>query len=83
MILKLQGHAREIAGDELKLNYIKTTVRDIINDIGIKHNGFKEEIEQNEYLVLKNGVNIKELNGYDTIIKNTDVVHILPKIMGG
>ncbi len=83
MILKLQGHACDIAGDEITLDFIKTTVRDIIDDIEKQNKGFKKEIEKNEYLVLKNGVNIKELNGLDTIIKNTDVVHILPKIMGG
>ena len=83
MILKLQGHAREIAGDELKFDFVKTTIRDIIGDIEKQNKGFRKEIEKNEYLVLKNGVNINELNGLDTIIKNPDVVHVLPEIMGG
>ena len=83
MQIKIGGHAREIASDEITITQTRTTILDIINEIDIKHNGFKYEILKNEYLILKNGTNIDELNKLDTIVKNTDVIQILPKIMGG
>ncbi|MCK4967978.1 MAG: MoaD/ThiS family protein, partial [Candidatus Aenigmarchaeota archaeon] len=80
MLLKIGGHAREIASDELTFSHIRTTIIDIINEIEKKHNGFKDEILKNDYLILKNGTNIGELNKLDTLVKNNDVIQILPKI---
>lgn len=83
MQIKIGGHAREISSDEITISQSKTTIIDIINEIEEKCNGFKEEIQHNEYLILKNGTNIDESNKLNTIVKNTDVIQILPKIMGG
>lgn len=83
MLIKIGGHAREITSDEITISHIKITIIDIINEIEEKYQGFKEEILKNEYIILKNGTNIDELNKLDTLIKNTDVIQILPKIMGG
>ena len=83
MLIKIGGHAREITSDKITISHVKTTITDIINEIEEKHKGFKYEIENNEYLILKNGTNIDELNNLDTLVKNTDVIQILPKIMGG
>lgn len=61
----------------------KSTVSDVIEVIEKKSPGFRKESEGHDALILKNGVNIDGLRGFDTLLTNMDTLTFANKVVGG
>ena len=90
--VKLYTMLREIAGkkSETVALPLKSTVRDLV-DLLVERYGeaFSKYIYNNEKQIrsfhsyMLNGVNIKRLEGFETMLKEGDVLSILPPVGGG
>ncbi len=78
------GHFEKITGKTDELFEIrKSTVSDVIEVIEKKSSGFRKESEGHDALILKNGVNIEGLRGFDTLLTDNDTLTFAHKVVGG
>lgn len=84
MRLVYSGVFKTLAGkDEEALEIRKSTVRDILASLEKSYPGFLREAEKKDDLLLKNGVNISGLRGFDTILTDKDTLAFSPVVLGG
>lgn len=87
------GDLIPILGRELTIELEEgANISDLIRKISERWKGFKEKIKilsesmgitDSTLVILLNGRNIKFLNGFETILKEDDVVTFLPPASGG
>ncbi|MGB9828114.1 MoaD/ThiS family protein [Thermosphaera chiliense] len=58
------------------------TVKELLDVLDEQYPGFKKQLEGG-YTILVNGLNIEHLNGFETSLKDGDVVSIFPPAGGG
>ena len=90
--VKLYTMLREIAGKKTENVALppKSTVRDLV-DLLVERYGEKfaryiynsEKQVRSYHSYMLNGVNINNLDGFDTMLKNGDILSILPPAGGG
>ncbi|MBS7631238.1 MoaD/ThiS family protein [Candidatus Bathyarchaeota archaeon] len=90
--VRLYAMLREIANkkiDKISLQE-KSSIRDLLGVMVSKYGAEFEwyiydlEKQPRSYLsYMVNGININSLNGFDTVLKDGDVVSILPPVGGG
>lgn len=90
--VRLYAMLREIANKKIDKVSLpeKSSIRDLLCVMISKYGAefewyiYDSEKQPRSYLsYMVNGVNINGLNGFDTILKNGDVVSILPPVGGG
>lgn len=90
--VKFYAMLREIAGKRAEKLVLppKSSVRDLVNLLVERYGGkfegyiYDSEKRVRSYLsYMLNGVNINRLDGFDTMLKDGDVLSFLPPVGGG
>lgn len=90
--VKLYAMLREIASKKMEIVHLpeKSSIRDLIDFLISEHGDefanyiYDSGKQVRNYLsYMINGVNINSLNGFETMLKEGDVVSLLPPVGGG
>ncbi len=82
--VKLLGGAKKsFSSDKLEIQNDNVTISTLLDDLKVHIPAHLPQLDQNNILVAVNGVDSSVLQGKDTMLKNGDVVSIIPVVHGG